>query len=271
MLLKSELKRIIYNPLVIISIVISVIFQVYSIYNEFSPHINSIMSIAQENYPGSFRDLVIFGEELNTYDGWIIGFKGYVISIIFLSCIPFSYSYIIDKQSGFSKNIIIRSNKRKYFVSKVICNSIIGGLVPTVSALISFLIVFALFNNEIPSKLMPLIIFNGAFTEYLLINPIIYVFIVLSILFVIGAIYSTFSLAIGVLTEKIIPCLLLPQIYWLAGSLFFESFVSNELAPWNIFYFWTQPMYFNSGVVHSFIILAISIIIIYYKYKEDVL
>lgn len=271
MLLKTELKRIIFNPLVIVCIIVSVIFQIYSVYNEFLPHINSILAITSNGSINNLIDMVSIAEELNTYDGWIIGFKGYIISIIFLSCIPFSYSYIVDKKSGFIKNIQARSSKRKYIISKVICNSVIGGLIPVISSLISLIILLILFNNEIPSKLMPLTMKNGAFSEILFISPCIYIFITLAILFIIGGTYSMFSLAIGMITDKIIPCMLLPQIYWLAGSLMAEAGLSFKLAPWNIFYFWINPIYFKTGIIHTFIILIISIVIIYFKYKEELI
>lgn len=272
-LLKYEFKRG-FTIAIIISILVGAICQLSGVYYEYLPDINTIEEAKNQSQEEREYIYAASTEYMNTYNGWLFGFKYYVFIIVFISCIPYSYKYIIDKKTGFLKYYSIRSSKKKIIISKSITNAIIGGLVASISVVVSLLILMAKCTNEIPNKFMPGFGVGSIFEKYLFSAEIYkFIFIAITIMFFIGATYATFSMAIGIITEKVLISILAPQIYWIVGSLMLNSLHLNNLSPWNIFYFWGEANYnvFAIGFLHTAIIFVISsIFILIYSRKDEI-
>ncbi len=124
------------------------------------------------------------------------------------------------------------------------------------------------FSNGIPT--LDIYTPFGPFSEYFLSKPLYYTLFFTMILFLIGLTYSTFSMAVGMITEKIIPCLIIPLIYWFTGSLLCESLGLSSLAPWNIYYFNVEPtISLWNALIHILILFIVSISIICFKMTKE--
>ena len=106
------------------------------------PKINVIKNI--ENSEKTEIDIQITKEfateSLNSYNGWITGFKYYVLVIILVCVLPYSTSYIIDEHSGFLKYSILKSSRRSAIICKSIVNAIIGGITTSIPPILSLII-----------------------------------------------------------------------------------------------------------------------------------
>ena len=266
-----EIKRSLCIPIIIISVFIGTIFQIAGIYYEYQPKINVIKNI--ENSEKTEIDIQITKEfateSLNSYNGWITGFKYYVLVLILVCVLPYSTSYIIDEHSGFLKYSILKSSRRSAIICKSIVNAIIGGITTSIPPILSLIIMIKQFTNEVPSKYMAGYANFGSFTNYLYGDIWIYILIFICIFFLIGLTYSTFAMAISMITKNLVMCILIPQIYWLAGSLLTDTLLTSKLSPWSIFYSFSERDIFIPGLIHTLIILIFSVSIIYLKSRED--
>lgn len=62
----------------------------------------------------------------------------YYLLLPILACIPFADSFYTDKKSGFLKNILIRTDKKKYYISKYIAVFLSGGLAFVIPLIVCF-------------------------------------------------------------------------------------------------------------------------------------
>lgn len=273
MIVKSEIKRFIYNPILLILLLISILWKLNGVYSSFEPYINTSISI-QNSDINTQEKIEIESDltnELNSYNAWLRTFVYYMSIVILISCLPFSTKYITDKKSGYLKNILLRCKKSNYLLSKVVLNALSGGIIVSFSSIITLIILSTLFTNEIPSIKAGLFLNESAvFIDYLFKNPTIYVCFVFIIMFFIGITYSTFSLAIGMITENIILSILIPQVYWLVGGSIMDTLGIDKLNPWNIMYFNYNPTSFKLSIIHTLCILIISLLCIYIKSKEEI-
>ena len=268
MILKSEIKRFLFNPLLSVLLIISICWQLNAVRTIFEPELYTYQHI--NNY-----DLNEYGKieiesnitnSLNSYDVWLSTFVPYISIIALISCLPYAATYIIDKKSGYLKNILMRSKKDNYFFSKTLLNALSGGLIVSLSSIITL-------TNEIPSILSSSLYINepAIFINYLFENTIIYIFFVFSLMFFIGATFSTFALTIGMFTKNIILSILIPQIYMLVGGSICSTLGLNKINPWNVMYFNFEQTEFKFGLLNISIIMIVSLILIYIKSREDVI
>lgn len=205
----------------------------------------------------------------NSYMAWRFSLWGYEIICILLATSVFAYSYRIDKKSGVLKNIILRVEKKKYFRSKYLINAFMGGFIVTIPVAIVTIIFMIKFGiTDLPN--LDVYFPYGFMSSYFPTKPIIYMLFFTTILFFIGATYSTFAMAVAVVSKNMVSSVLIPLIYWFAGSLLVGAFDLYYLAPWNIYYFYGDKLYsFRDGLIHTVIIFIISSVIIYMESKKE--
>ncbi|MEG1410984.1 MAG: hypothetical protein RSD36_14200 [Terrisporobacter sp.] len=272
-MLKFELKKSLSFIVLLLLTSIGIFVNLSGAYDNISPSINIEKGSDSEGLSEEAIDGLknMANEYQNTYMAWQFGVSGYEIVCILLASSVFAISYIIDKKSGFLKNIIIRLNKKSYYKIKYFVNGVLGGII----VIIPVILCLGLYDLFLDSKSLPIIEPNfprGFMSEYFPTNPVKYILFFTLILFIIGVTYSTFAMAIGIITNNIISSVLLPVIYWFAGSLILESIGLIKLAPWNIYYFKIgEPMSFEYGLIHLVVIFIISSFIIFKESKNDLL
>ncbi|MFR8871406.1 hypothetical protein [Paraclostridium sordellii] len=268
----SESKRLLGKPMLLIGlcILIGILLQLWNVYLDLNMTFDVAKGSLEEHLTqNSVNELKQMADGYhNSYIVWRDALSGYELVIILLACIPFSASYVIDKKTGFINNVLLRTNSRKYILSKAIFNSIIGGLIVIIPSTIILIVSSMFLNNSVPK--LSIYYPTGFFKSYFFSNINLYVLFYTTILFIIGMTYSTLSMAIGMLTENIILCLLCPSIFWYVGSILFESLGLNILAPWNIYYFNVEPsISFEYSLILTLLIFTVSNIYIYVKSKME--
>ncbi|MCB2306252.1 hypothetical protein LGL08_07185 [Clostridium estertheticum] len=125
-----------------------------------------------------------------------------------LASIPFSNSYIIDKEKDVFSKLFTIIEPKVYFTSRLIVNALVSGFVflITKTILLIFLIIAYGINNIH-------IDVTGTFSPIYNKSKIAYIIISLLITFVSAASFSTFILGISTLTKSKFLLILLPLFY----------------------------------------------------------
>ena len=134
-----------------------------------------------------------------------------------------------DKKSGYIKNILIKTSKKKFFLSKMISAFLSGAVACTVPLLLNLVLSAACLPSIIPessSMTFPLFersMFSNLFYKY----PYRYIFIYLTIIFVFSGLFSCLALGLSYYVEKkyeiyIIPLIVYMLIDFVAGCIGFD-------------------------------------------------
>lgn len=143
-LIKNELERAFRNKWFYITIFICFAISMYGIYTEVIPFRKNMDTYINFNV-GKYQYPVP-----NLYHCWMELKSTSVVSnllhFIFpiLVCIPYAKSMFTDVDSKYSYNIFVRTDKKKYFLSKLIVQFIVGFTVVLFTMIISFLVTAAI-------------------------------------------------------------------------------------------------------------------------------
>lgn len=134
-----------------------------------------------------------------------------------IPAIPFAFSYVNDKESGFINYIYLRNSKKEYIISRLISNSLAGGL----SLALPLLFVFGLLSSIFPVKYVDMGSVKGAFSSIYNTSQVNYVFLLIGLAFIFGAVYSTLGLAVTAFVENKYLAIVFPFfVYFIPGILF---------------------------------------------------
>lgn len=151
-LIKNELERAFKNKWFYITIFICFAICMYGIYTEVIPYRRNMDTYINVNV-GKYQYPVP-----NLYHCWMELTGHSVVSkllhFIFpiLVCIPYAMSMYTDVDSKYSYSIFVRVEKKKYFLSKLIVQFIVGFTVVMFTMVISFLVTAAVMPAGTPFK-----------------------------------------------------------------------------------------------------------------------
>lgn len=157
------------------------------------------------------------------------------------AAIPFSYSYVQDKKSGFLNYILTRINFKKYTTTRIIVNSLIGGLILFFSLTILLILSIALntFNGDPAIDLIP-----G-------VSNIIAIFIMITLSFFFGAVFSTIAIGFSSIFNSELLAVVAPFLYYMFLSILFSNLYKGNLSPVAII----NPLLHNNNNTLSIITL----------------
>lgn len=142
----------------------------------------------------------------------------------FLATIPFGTSFFVDRNSGYIKNVYIRTNKFDYLISKYLSVFISGGISAIFPMLFSFCIVSAFLPSVNPesSYLFTNVVTADKWSELFFSNPTIYILIYIVLTFVICGLLACTALPITFFSYKSFLPLVFPFFFYLISSLLCE-------------------------------------------------
>ncbi len=225
-----ELKRAVINLRFLLAIVVGIYLCYYGLtdYYSFNP----------KDFPPNV---------VNAYRAWFtalgIGSKSFFLyAIPILSALPFSYSYIEDRNSGYLRNILYRVEYKKYFRSKIVVNCIIAGF----SLLIPVIFIFIICGIKYPLKIFVIpgtssvegFYPDGVFAGNYAYHPFIYIVYSFINIFIVGCIYSLFGMACSIITNKKISALLIPLIFYMGLNMFANFIEKPQYSPFTTVFPW---------------------------------
>lgn len=261
-ILKIDLKRAILGKSMLAAIFIGLISILIGLIMEpLKSAVQLYLSDAQDLMYNAKISLI--RNSFNKVTLWHFGNYFYTLVMPLICCMPFSISYIKDKQSGFSKYIIIRSSYKKYVISRIITTFVSGFLAIFITSSIWFLIITLVDSGEIFRSIFYKNVFlaelsNSNFNLFFIIYSIICSFM--------GGVYAIMALAVSSVVDNKLLGLVSPFILYYLGTYIISSVVSNEFSPTfvNAFYCYegTNGIYIMIQLLTLFIV---SIIVFLYK------
>lgn len=241
--LKMELYKAFKNRYFLIAFLCSTGIAVYGAFRMASGYVKE--TVPFYDHAGNFIEPV---KTATVYTKWLGGnFEGAYSNLfyflLFLLCtIPYGWSLISEKKSGYIKNPLVRSKKGIYYFSKYIASFISGGFVIAAALTINFIICACFVPahlpdlwNEISFGVPP----DYVWADFYFSQPLLYAFLYVLLGSIFGGLWSTICLTISFIFRKSFVVMVFPYL----AILFFNYISHSELflaAPRLEF----SPMYF---------------------------
>lgn len=193
------------------------------------------------------------GTYLSPYSRWV-GVEGYSISasilyFVFplLVCIPYGWSYCMERNSGYEVHMVLRCGKRVYFGAKYIGTFVSGGLtmfIPLVLQFLFFCLVYPL-HKPLSSEMIYLGVFPAnLFSWKFYTNPVVYVALVCLINFIICGLLACLCFSIALFIKKVAAVTLCPFAL-LVGLRYIQQLFFTSETIWGLE---INPMYYLNGM-----------------------
>lgn len=135
-----------------------------------------------------------------------------------LATLPFSNSYLLDKESGFLRLMYLKIDQKKYIWIKIIINAVVSGLVISLASFLILVFLVALYGirntnlNEV----------QGAFSSLFYQNKFFYSMLIIIISFIFSAIFSTLALGISPWIRNRYLTFIFPFFFYIISGTIFE-------------------------------------------------
>jgi hypothetical protein len=254
---KIEMSRAFNNKFFFLSIIIGSIITVSHLFQYVIPYARTLDQYVALNKP------MMFPGEL--FSSWLGGNSYnmqaflYYLLIPILATIPFADSFFLDKKKGFIKNVLIRTNRSNYYISKFIVTFIVGGCAVLLPLLLNFGVASLLLPSMLPQPTSGFDFLNASsmWSNLYFSHPFIYVFSYMTIDFVFSGVVATIALAISFYVEHRFVVVISPFLLYLFTFSLFNLLGTVELEAINFL----QPSFGNS----SFVIILIETLLIVFS------
>lgn len=161
------------------------------------------------------------------FSSWLGGHLTSIYSYVFfllipiIAILPFAASGFEDVKSGFVQNIVIRVNKKKYYLAKYTAVFLTGGTSVVVPLIFNLALSATVLPSVLPQKNSSTFALYGTHvgTELFFNHPYGYIFVYLLLDFVFAGLIATVSLVMGLIAEHKFEVLFAPFI----GYIFVNS------------------------------------------------
>ena len=195
-----------------------------------------------------------------------IGFIGPVVAGLI-----YSTSIIKDKESGFINKLLEVVNIRTYFTVKLAVNTLITFIVFAVShgILILYLIISFGVSNTVVKD-----IGSGTFTGVYEVSKISYIILMLLVISLSSAAFSSFILGVITATEKKVIAYILPACYVIITGIFFEVWSLNNIVDFNVTELFNltinQATKGFNVIIYDLILMLLGVLLLYkFGYKRN--
>lgn len=149
-----------------------------------------------------------------------------------LSAFPFADSFSVERSNGYRSLVLLRTKNVRYVTSKFIANALAGGLVLFSPHVLIYILSDLIYPNELPTYLgQQRLIITGPFSEIYPIDPALYVWIIMILSFLFGAIYSSLGMAISMFIENRYVIIATPFLIYLMGTFILANLRLEFLLP----------------------------------------
>lgn len=188
-----------------------------------------------------------------------------------IAAIVFSDSYILEKETGFTKFIFLRLSPKKYVWIKAVINAIASGLVVSVASLIMLIFLISTYGIRVTNAFEV----TGPFSYLFYENRLGYAFFVIFILCLFYMMFATLALGISPWIKNRYLTLILPFFYYIICGTVFEIIPINKFFNFNATaIFNLQPGTTEHHIIFYSLLLFIVGLVLFYlgvilKNEED--
>lgn len=235
--LKTELKKAFNNKLFVTAVVISSLIAIAAAVVASLSYLQTANRFGEGNNPWLPVGTV--------YRYWIGDDGGSVMPYVFYTLLPltasfaYGWSYSYELKSGYIKNVLIRTTKTRYFISKYIATFLSGFAVAAMPLVLNILLV----GCFVPA-VKPDVFYNFSYLHYsglmfsdlFFKHPILYIAAMIFLASVFAGLYAVMSLALSMLIKNriavtTVPFLLLLMFNYLTGMYMDVFNEVGELSP----------------------------------------
>ncbi|WP_434577813.1 hypothetical protein [Thermoanaerobacterium thermosaccharolyticum] len=268
-MLREEFKRALFDKKLLFVVLVSLLLLFLSAYQSILKpaafaNINSSDISDKKLY---YENVIRPGQ--NVYLIWSQSYYLIKTFFVFMIILPFTYSYIYERNKKFNYFSISRIGLKKYHQIKFIVNGITGGIALVLPELIYYIILLLVARNEI----LPVSILrsrgapDGLYSSIFFKDPNKYIFIVFIMHFILGFSFAGFSAGITSFFNKKYIIYTLPYIFFIIYEIAIFN-INQNYSMTNAYNFFYNKSY---DILHFIILnlglLAIGIITYYINYK----
>jgi hypothetical protein len=144
-----------------------------------------------------------------------------------LVTIPFVSSYAVDRESGFLKYLLLRTDRSRYAFSKLIANALAGGSVLFLALTLLFFGLYFWFPGSSVDYVNP----GGAFHSVYFESEVAYVWVLIGLSFLFGATYATLGLAASAWVKNKFFGMVFPFFVYLVPGFLFPALSLDRFEP----------------------------------------
>ncbi len=184
----------------------------------------------------------------------------FYILLPLLACMPYAGSYFTDMQSGYEKNILLKIERKKYIVAKMIAVYCSASFCVVVPLLTNLFLLAGLFPDQLPN----LLAFNTAniidyniFPALFYTRPVGYclVFILLAGLF--AGVFGMISVAISKWCRSSFSVIMFPFVLYIVTDTFFSYQQGNSVAIMEMLNPIQKYIVTYKGLIVNYLVLVI--------------
>ncbi len=271
-LFKVEFTKAIKNKFFLLSILIGIILCFYSAINvilSYYDDLNSLKTIAeQSNYIVN-----PMCPAYSLYNKWIgQEWISMTSSLFFLllpltAAIPYSWSYCVEKKSGYINNIYTRTNNCLYITIKFLVTFLTGVITSCIPLLFNLMLVSSFLPAIKPDVYydiyynMPI---SNIFSEFFYNSPLLYILLKIALINCFSGAFAVLAQAIGTIIKNKFIVILFPFVVVLIFNYISNVFSPNiELSPIQFLYgggdalsrYWIIPLELTILIIGSFFIM----------------
>ena len=230
-----ELKKAITNKMAIVTFVIAVIL---SLYHAFTVIVNYNAFYKVYMLKSQTENLMITSESI--FNHWLaLDVSSFSTSVFYfllpiIVAMPYGWSLVSEIKSGYVKNIMVRTTRKKYIISKYIANFVSASLVIIIPLLLNF-IILAMF---IPALKMESIYPYGTigqgcmWAELYYENPLIYCLLYLLLDGVFAGLIASICTALAFIVKNKVIVIIIPFILMMVWDYIDTNYlIGGEYSP----------------------------------------
>lgn len=262
--LKAELHQAFHNRFFYISFFLMLAFSVFGVFFMELPRESGFDLWRQYRFDENGAPLTtLFLPATGLYCKWLGGDAGQFTTaafyfLVFLVCtVPFSWSLVSEKQSGYESHMILSAGKPAYYISKYFASFLSGAFVIIVPLLTNFILSACFVPAFRPEPYADL--YYGVPVTYLwsslyVTHPLLYVLLYILLAGVMAGMWATVGVSLAFLVQNRFVVMILPYLLLLFFHVMWSHFAGSilnlqiQLSP---FYFIIPRAieYTNSGWV----------------------
>ncbi|WP_270165668.1 hypothetical protein [Paenibacillus sp. SYP-B4298] len=250
---KQELIKAIYNLRMLFVILISLVLLFLSAYTQLLSSHLFIDKTAEDLTAEGLRYILETGS--NKYHIWVESFSYMQVIFVFAIVLPYTASYVTEKNGGYHYLAIVRGGLNRYYRCKMYVSCISGGLSLFVPELLYYIGVSSLAQNTILESFTFYPV--GLFSSLFFTNPDIYILLQMTLHFVLGASFGLFAMGLSMFFNKKILAYTVPFFVYLTYDLVISGMENiRRFAITNMYNFMSSTTY----TIVDFILLNLSLV-----------
>lgn len=139
-----------------------------------------------------------------------------------LVCMPAAVSYVAEYESGYLNILLSKMSLRRYIITKLFTNAVIGGLVVSLPPAFYLLRILEKKGTSVGTSenaTWPIDFYPDLYETH----PLLYAGIIIAFIFLCGMVFATLGIGIGAILKKKYLVILVPEIYYIGVAVIVQN------------------------------------------------